>query len=72
MFFARLRVAIGIAGFLLIMGAVMSIRGWWLRRSLGFGKADSGSGKKATSETHQIIEGEYHEIRTREETRRKP
>jgi hypothetical protein len=58
-------VFIGIAGFMLVMAAVISVRVWWLKRSI---RASNGSEQvKASSqrETQRIIEGEYHEVRSR-------
>ena len=58
-------VFIGIAGFMLVMATVISVRAWWLRKRFG---ASKGAEQKTTSsqqETHRIIEGEYREVRSR-------
>lgn len=56
-------VFLGMAGFVLLMAAVMSVRGWWYRRrfaSKAPGEADS---HRETTVHKQIIEGEYREVR---------
>ena len=62
-------VFLGVAGFVLFMGVVMSIRGWWYRRKFGVPRGEETAGETRVRETHQIIEGEYHEVRTRRRTR---
>ena len=62
-------VFLGMAGFVLFMGIVMSVRGWWYRRKFGRSRAEETTGETRVRETHQIIEGEYHEVRTRHRTR---
>ena len=57
-------VFLGIAAFVVVMAAVMSVRGWWYRRKFAAGK-----GQEFHQETvvrKQIIEGEYEEIRRRQ------
>ena len=58
-------VFLGVAGFVLFMGIVMSVRGWWYRRKFGSARGEETKGETRVRETHQIIEGEYHEVRTR-------
>lgn len=58
-------VFLGVAAFVLFMGAVMSIRAWWYRRKFRAPGGVEVARPAETRETHQIIEGEYHEIRTR-------
>jgi len=55
-------VFLGIAGFILIMAAVMSIRGWWYRRKFAAGERGSANSQTRVRETHRIIEGEYQEV----------
>ena len=65
-------VFIGIAGFLLSMAAIMSVRAWWLRRRFGEKLADRQAQRPGKTVRHRIIEGEYYEVRTRDETEREP
>ena len=60
-------VFLGIAGFVVIMAAVMSIRGWWYRRKFAASPRDHGRKRSTVRETHRIIEGEYHEVRGRQD-----
>lgn len=58
-------VFVGIAGFMLIMAAVISVRAWWLKKRFG---ASTGAEQQKTSrrqETYRVIEGEYREVRSR-------
>ena len=56
-------VFVGITGFLLIMGAAMAVRNWWLGHRFGR-RRDRDSGASGTAQPHspQIIEGEYRKI----------
>ena len=65
-------VFLGVAGFVIFMGIVMSVRGWWYRRRFGSSRGQQGARETRVRETHQIIEGEYHEVRTRRRTRNDP
>ncbi len=58
-------VFVGIAGFMLIMAAVISIRAWWLRRRFGASRSAEQATTSSRQETHRIIEGEYREIRSK-------
>ena len=51
-----------IAGFVLIMSAVMSIRGWWNRRNQADHVGRDAQRRSTVHEPGRIIEGEYHEI----------
>jgi len=62
-------VFLGIAGLVLFMGVVMTIRGWWYRRKFRATQGDEAPDQTRVHETHQIIEGEYQEVRTRQKTR---
>ena len=62
-------VFLGVAGFVLFMGIVMSVRGWWYRRKFGSTRGENVAGETRVRETHQIIEGEFNEVRTRQRTR---
>ena len=54
-------VFLGIAGFVLVMAAVMSVRDWWYRKKFAAkGGADI---RRETTVKRQIIEGEYREVR---------
>jgi len=55
-------VFLGIAGFILIMAATMSIRGWWYRRKFAASKRGTTTSQTRVRETHRIIEGEYQEV----------
>lgn len=58
-------VFVGIAGFMLVMAVVVSIRAWWLKRRF-FAQAGSDKVRQpGGEETIRIIEGEYHEVRKR-------
>jgi len=56
-------VFLGIAGFILVMATVMSIRGWWYRRKFATRERGTASSQTRVHESHRIIEGEYHEVR---------
>lgn len=58
-------VFIGIAGFMLVMAAVISVRAWWLGKRFGATKDAEQVRTSSKRETHRIIEGEYHEVRSR-------
>jgi hypothetical protein len=58
-------VFLGIAGFMLVMAAIISIRGWWLRKRFGAKKGSEQVGDPGKAQTHRVIEGEYHEVRAR-------
>ncbi len=53
---------LGIAGFVLVMAAIVSIRNWWQRRRFGT-TAETGQPREP-SQAHQprIIEGEYQQV----------
>ena len=65
-------VLVGMAGFVLITAAIMSIRGWWLRRRFVAGKGEDPPGSNKTTARYRIIEGEFHEVPRRDTTRREP
>lgn len=56
-------VFLGMAGFVLLMAAVMSVRGWWYRRRFASKTAGDGGTRRETMVHKQIIEGEYREVR---------
>lgn len=56
-------VFVGIAGFMLIMAAVVSVRVWWLKRRFAAKVGDKPRHPPGTAGTIRIIEGEYHEVR---------
>jgi protein-S-isoprenylcysteine O-methyltransferase Ste14 len=58
-------VFIGIAGFMLVMAAIISVRAWWLNKRFGAAKSGEQVRKTGSQEIHRVIEGEYHEVRTR-------
>jgi predicted lipid-binding transport protein (Tim44 family) len=57
-------VFVGIAGFMLVMAAVISVRAWWLKRKFGANKKSGQAGPTTRHETHRVIEGEYREVKT--------
>ncbi len=66
-------VFVGIAGFVLVMAAIMSVRGWWLAR--GFGRSrqkNAARGPEDPQDPPQIIEGEFHEVNSRRDSEEKP
>ena len=63
-------VFLGIAAFVLVMAAVMSVRTWWYRRKFAGGQAQEF--RRETTVRKQIIEGEYQEVRRRQEDRDRP
>jgi hypothetical protein len=63
-------VFLGIATFVLVMAAVMSVRNWWYRKR--FAGRPEQEVRRETSVHRQIIEGEYREVRRRREDRRDP
>ena len=58
-------VFIGIAGFMLVMAAIISVRAWWLKRRFGAQKGGEQVRSASRHEIHRVIEGEYHEVRPR-------
>ena len=62
-------VFIAIAGFLLVMAAIISVRTWWLKRRFGATRADEQVHRRGRHEIHRVIEGEYHEVRSRKSGR---
>lgn len=58
-------VFVGIAGFMLVMAAVISVRAWWFRKKFGASKGAEQPKTSSRQETHRVIEGEYHEVRPR-------
>ena len=62
-------VFIGIAGFMLVMAAVISVRAWWLRKRFGASLGPETTKTSRQRETQGVIEGEYHEVRTRRSDR---
>ena len=63
-------VFLGIGAFVLVMAAVMSVRTWWYRRKFAGGQAPEF--RRETTVRKQIIEGEYQEVRRRQEDRDSP
>ncbi len=55
-------VFIGIAGFMLIMAAVVSARLWWFKRKFGAKAGERPRHAPGTADTVRVIEGEYREI----------
>ena len=63
-------VFVGVTGFLLVMGAIMAVRNWWLGRRFGRqGERDSGSPGTGQPHSPQIIEGEYRKVGERDRDR---
>ena len=65
-------VFLAVGGFMLIAAATIGVRRWWyLRKNRG---KSPGERPEASQQgvAGRIIEGEYQEVRYREETRRKP
>lgn len=58
-------VFVGIAGFMLVMAAIVGVRVWWLKRRFGAQHGGEHVRRKSTAEIHRVIEGEYHEVRSR-------
>lgn len=56
-------VFLGMAGFVLLMAAVMSVRGWWHRRRFSAQTPPETEFRRETMVRKQIIEGEYREVR---------
>ena len=63
---------LGVATFLLITAAIVSIRNWWFRRTLNTKPTPNRRRQTGDQETRQIIEGEFREIRGVHEDRDKP
>lgn len=60
-------VFVAVASFVLIMAAIMSVRGWWLARR---GVAPTGTSERGTGgrkPPQQVIEGEYTEVQPRDD-----
>jgi len=60
-------VFLGIAGFVLIMAAVAGIRNWWLRRNIDGRTRQAQSRQGGRAGARRIIEGEYREVRRKDE-----
>ena len=58
-------VFIGIAGFMLVMAAIVGVRAWWLKRRFGAQYGGEQVRGKRGQEIHRVIEGEYREVRSR-------
>ncbi|MGI9205410.1 MAG: hypothetical protein ACR2Q3_15445 [Woeseiaceae bacterium] len=56
-------VFVGIAGFMLIMAAVVSVRVWWLKRKFSSKAGEGARPPGGSDNTVRVIEGEYREIR---------
>lgn len=56
-------VFVGIAGFMLIMAAVVSVRVWWLKRKFAAKAGEEPGRPPGTAGTIRIIEGEFQEVR---------
>jgi membrane protein implicated in regulation of membrane protease activity len=63
---------LGVATFLLITAAIVSVRNWWFRRTLNTKSTANRRRQTGDQETRQIIEGEFREIRGVHEDRDKP
>ena len=59
-------VFIGMAGLMLVMAVLISVRAWWLKKRFGAPKSGEQAGNPGTQETHRVIEGEYHEVGSRD------
>ena len=62
-------VFVGIAGFMLVMAAVISVRAWWLKKKFGPPKDGEKVHKSSQTETRGVIEGEFHEVKSRDSNR---
>lgn len=56
-------VFVGIAGFMLIMAAVVSVRVWWLKRKFASRAGEAPRQPPGAKGTIRVIEGEYQEVR---------
>jgi hypothetical protein len=63
---------LGVATFLLITAAIVGVRNWWFRRTLNTKSAGNRGQQAGKEEAHQIIEGEFREIRGVHEDRDTP
>ena len=55
-------VFLGVAAFVVVMAAVMSVRNWWYRRKGGRPPGPAGGASRSTRSEHVIIEGEYRRV----------
>lgn len=55
-------VFLGMAGFVLLMAVVMSVRNWWYRRRFTSQAPPAAEYRRKTTIHKQIIEGEYREV----------
>ena len=55
-------VFLGIAGIVLLMAVIMTVRGWWYRRQFGRKSRPEQEIRRDTAVRRQIIEGEYREV----------
>lgn len=58
-------VFVGIAGFMLVMAAIIGVRAWWIKKRFGAQNSSEQVRKTSQQETHLVIEGEYHEVGSR-------
>ena len=57
-------VFVAIAGFMLIMAAIISVRAWWLKRRFGARTGGEQVHSASNREVYRVIEGEYREVRS--------
>ena len=55
---------IALASIVLVLGAIIGLRVWWLNRKLA--RAAKSSTMTRQSETSKVIEGEYHVVKSNE------
>ena len=55
-------VFLGMAGFVLLMAAVMGVRSWWYRRRFAGKSGPEPEIRRKTTVHRQIIEGEFREV----------
>jgi len=55
-------VFLGMAGLVLLMAAIMTVRSWWSRRQFGRKSPPEQEIRRETAVRRQIIEGEYREV----------
>lgn len=65
-------VFLGIAGFVLVMAAVMGVRNWWFRHRFGSAPGRNGAVPATGPGQPRVIEGEFEKVEDRETTDRQP
>ncbi len=64
-------VFVGIAGFMLVMAAIVTVRIWWAKRRFGAQKTSEPEQASKSSASNRVIEGEFTDVSPSEEKDRR-